>query len=67
MITSCRRKPRRQPIHKETRARLAALASELLVRTKSWRAGCKPRRPTPALPTLFRAIGCRQLKESWTV
>eukprot|EP00965_Chrysotila_dentata_P110773 3660162-Pleurochrysis_carterae.AAC.1 len=67
LISSCskRRKPRRQPIYKEIRARLAARASELRVRiTKSWRAWCQPRRPTPALPTFSRAIGCRQLKES---
>eukprot|EP00965_Chrysotila_dentata_P025422 845161-Pleurochrysis_carterae.AAC.1 len=54
----------RQSFHEETCARLAARASELRVRSKSWRAWCKPRRPTPALPAPSRAIGCRQLKES---
>eukprot|EP00965_Chrysotila_dentata_P017398 578002-Pleurochrysis_carterae.AAC.5 len=65
-IYSWRRKSRRQPHHEETWTRLSARASELRARSKSWRAWCKPRRSTLALPALSRAIGSRQLKESWT-
>eukprot|EP00965_Chrysotila_dentata_P219440 6191154-Pleurochrysis_carterae.AAC.1 len=52
------------PYQEETWARLAARASELRVRSNSWRAWrCKPRTPTLALPALSGAIGSRQLKD----
>eukprot|EP00965_Chrysotila_dentata_P218334 6190526-Pleurochrysis_carterae.AAC.1 len=55
-------KSRRQPRHKETWERLATRASELRVRSKSWRARYRSRRPTLALPALSRAIESRRLK-----
>eukprot|EP00965_Chrysotila_dentata_P177462 5861636-Pleurochrysis_carterae.AAC.1 len=63
-IFSWRRKSRRQPHHEETWARLTARASELQVRSKSWRAWCMPRKPILALLAPSRVIGSRQLKES---